>query len=87
MEITTGVWFGSLAMVLATIIGVVILWGGLRVGSVAVRADKDEAYKRLAEESVALQRRLLAAQDQTATALGELRERIAAVERMMREVA
>jgi len=87
MELTPGLWFGSLVLVLATIIGVVILRGGLMVGRAAVQAEKNDAYKRLAEESVALQRRLLAAEEATGAALAALRERVAAVEKLMREVA
>ncbi len=87
MDLTPGLWFGSLAMVLATIIAVVILRGGLLVGRAAVQSEKAEAYQRLAEEAVALQRRLAASEEATAAALAALRERMAAVEKLMREVA
>lgn len=82
-----GVWFGSLVLVLVTIITVVILWQGLKTGRTAIRNGYEDAYKKLAEKSAETQERLLAVQERTAATLDELKLRVTSLEKLLKEVA
>ncbi len=78
-----GMGFVLVILTLITIIAVVVITQALktaRAKSVSMaEIARDEAYRKLAEETVTLQRRI-------ADDLSDLRTRIAVMEKMMREV-
>ena len=80
-------WFWSLALIMATVIATVILWQGMRTGRAAIRSDRDSDYKRLADASLEVQQRTLRLQEDSAAAIADIKTRLEAVEKMMREVA
>jgi len=86
-ENPTGVWFGSLVLVLITIVVVVLLWQGMKTGRSAMRGSYDDAYRKLAERSVETEERLAAVQEKTAATLEDLNVRVTALEKLLREVA
>lgn len=67
-------------------IAAVIVWSVMRVGRASVEAGDERAYKRLAEEATATQQRIAAALAETAAGLGEVRDRMGRIEKLMREV-
>ena len=58
----------------------------MRVGRASVESEDNRAYQRLAEEVTATQQRISAALAETAENLGEIRARMGAIEKLMREV-
>lgn len=62
---------------------VVIIWQGAKVArtkmQIDARIDQDDAYRKLAEEAVRFQK-------QIAEDISDLRDRVAAIEKMLREV-
>ena len=47
---------------------------------------RDEAYRKLAEEAVSVQRKMVEEQQKMVNVLAEMKERINAMERMLREI-
>lgn len=78
-----GMGMGALFLTLVAILVVVAVWQGFRTWQINLqsKADvaRDEANRQLAEEAAALQRGI--AQD-----LSDLRDRVAAIEKILREV-
>ncbi len=81
-----GMWMWAFVLVLATIIVVVVLWQGMKTGRTAIRTENNGAYKKLAEEVLAAEQRLLGLQERTAAALDDIRVRMASVEKLLKEV-
>jgi hypothetical protein len=65
---------------------VVVLWRGMEVARTQITADKDHSYVRLAEDSVAFQRRSTESQEKIREALEEIRGRLTSLEKMLKEV-
>jgi type VI protein secretion system component VasK len=81
-----GMVLGAFVMTLITIVVVVVLWRGMEVARTKLSADKSSDYQRLAAQSVALQEEIATEQRKTREALEEIRSRLAAVEKLLREV-
>jgi hypothetical protein len=77
---------GALVLVLVTIITVVILWQGMKTGRTAIKAESTDAYRKLAENAVAAEQRLIAYQQNMAEAIDDIRLRLASLEKMLKEV-
>ena len=77
-------------MVLVAILLGIVIWQIFKTAqSRMLAADhiaRDEAYRRLAEQSAATQEQLAAQQQRIADDLAELRERVGAIETLLREV-
>ena len=77
---------GVFVLALITIVVVVVLWRGLEVARALVSASKDKAYLKLAEEASAFQSSAANEQVKTREALDDIRQRLAAIEKLLREV-
>jgi hypothetical protein len=64
----------------------VIVMSVMRVGRAGIEAEEKAAYQKLAGEVSATQQRISAALAETAENLGEIRARMGAIEKLMREV-
>jgi predicted transcriptional regulator len=66
-----------------TVVAVVVIWQGLKTARAKTQSTaeiaRDEAYRKLAEEAVSVQRKM-------ADDLSDLRARIISMEKMLREV-
>ena len=71
---------------LVTIIAVVVLWRGMEVARTSLEADKNVEYKKIAEASLAAQETLAAEQKGARAVLEDIRTRLTAVEKLLREV-
>jgi len=85
-----GMGFVLVILSLITIILVVIIWQALKTErsktlSKAMLA-RDEAYRKLAEETAAAQKKMLEDHRRMAEDLADMRQRIVSIEKMLREV-
>lgn len=81
-----GILLGAFVLVLITVVVVVLLWRGMEVARTQMASGKDADYKRLAEAAVAVEETLAAEQKATRAALEEVRTRLSAVEKLLRDV-
>ncbi len=81
-----GLLMGAFVLVLVTIVVVVVLWRGMEVARTQMSSNKDADYKKLAEAAVAVEETLVAEQKATRAALEEIRTRLSAVEKLLRDV-
>ena len=73
-------------IVAVTIVVVVILWQGMSVAKTQISADQLQKYQKLAEQATTAEQKSADAQEKTAAALEDMRTRLAAVEKLLREV-
>ncbi|MBL8080712.1 MAG: hypothetical protein JNM55_22260 [Anaerolineales bacterium] len=76
----------ALIIVAVTVIVVVILWQGMSVAKTQIHGDKIDQYQKLAEQSVESGQKSADAQQKTAEALEDIRTRLTAIEKVLREV-
>ena len=81
-----GMIMGAFVLTLITIIAVVVLWRGMEVARTQLTADKQADYKKLAEACAAFQEQANAEQAKIRKAVEEIRDRLGAVEKLLREV-
>lgn len=74
-----GMWFAFGLMLLFTIILVVVIWQLFATRRAHAVLARDEAYRKLAEQ-------VAESQQQTAKDLAELKERVASIEQVLKEV-
>lgn len=78
-----GMWFALAMSLMITVFIVVLIWQIFKYRQTKLMSQaeiaRDEAYHKLAEEAVAVQRKI--SED-----LADLRNRVEAIERMLREV-
>jgi len=78
-----GMWFALAMNLMITVVIVVLIWQIFKYRQTKLMSQaeiaRDEAYRKLAEEAVAVQRKI--SED-----LADLRNRVEAIERMLREV-
>lgn len=81
---------GAVGAVCVFTVVAVLIWQVFQTAQTSIRAKQagalDEAYRKLAEEVTASQQRTAAALAETAETLGELRARVGAIEKLLREV-
>jgi hypothetical protein len=91
------VWEGWGSVILAVSVAVaffvmltVVLWQVFRTWqarlAVEAAAAREEEYRALAEQSTTAQKRMASEQERLAADLGEIRNRIASIEKMLAEV-
>lgn len=77
-------------LVLLVPLAVVLAWQGLRLWQMRITSTaeiaRDEAYRKLAEEAVIVQQKMAEDQQKIVKDLSEMKERINAMEKMLREV-
>ena len=81
-----GILLGGFFLAMATIVIVVVLWRGMEVARTEISSSKDADYKKLAEAAVSVEETLAAEQKATRAALEEIRTRLTAVEKLLRDV-
>jgi hypothetical protein len=81
-----GMIMGAFVLSLITVVVVVVLWRGMEVARTQMTSNKEADFKKLAEASVASQQEIVAEQKKTRMTLDEIRDRLAAVEKLLREV-
>lgn len=81
-----GMLMGAFVLALITFVIVVVLWRGMEVARTQMASGKDADYKKLAEAAVAVEETLAAEQKATRAALEEIRTRLSAVEKLLRDV-
>ncbi|MCG0313403.1 MAG: hypothetical protein L5657_01920 [Calditerricola sp.] len=78
-----GMWFALAMNLMITVVIVVLIWQIFKYRQTKLMSQaeiaRDEAYRKLAEEAVAVQRKI-------SEELADLRNRVEAIERMLREV-
>ena len=81
---------GTLSALAVFAVVAVLIWQVFQTAQTSIRAKQsealNEAYRTLASEVTASQQRTAAALAETAEALGELRARVGAIEKLLREV-
>ena len=85
---TEEAWGLIFAWVLILLLGVVLLvvWQGFVTWRARASLARDDAYRKLAEQFAAEQRRAAEDQQKISEDLGDLRARVAAIEKLLREV-
>ena len=69
-----------------TIVVSVLIWQIFTTGRTGLSAKRENAYKRLAEESAEAQNRTASALEKAASELADLRQRTAELERLLKDV-
>jgi uncharacterized membrane protein YhiD involved in acid resistance len=82
----SGMILGAFVLALITVVVVVVLWRGMEVARTQIAADKDKAYLRLAEEATEFQRRVAEEQKKSSTSIEDIQQRLASIEKMLKEV-
>ena len=84
----TEVWgmiFALVLFALITFLIVVVVWQGFATWRARASVAREEAYRKLAEQSTAAQRRTAEEQQKISEDLGDLRAQIAAIEKLLRD--
>jgi len=84
----TEVWgmiFALVLFALITFLIVVVVWQGFATWRARASVAREEAYRKLAEQSSAAQRRTAEEQQKISEDLGDLRAQIAAIEKLLRD--
>jgi hypothetical protein len=71
---------------LVTIVLTVLIWQIFSTGRTGLSAKRENAYRKLAEDSLDAQNRVAAGLEQATAELSDLRQRTAELERMLKEV-
>jgi hypothetical protein len=79
-------WMGAIVATLVTIIAVVVLWRGMEVARTSLNADANLEFKTIAEASIAAQETLAAEQKSVRAVLEDIRSRLTAIEKLLRDV-
>jgi len=69
-----------------TVIIVVVLWQGMSVAKTEIGSKQTIKYEKLAEEATESNQKSAVAQEKTAEALEDIRTRLTAIEKLLREV-
>ncbi|WP_340644633.1 hypothetical protein [Phenylobacterium sp.] len=80
------VFFATIGMVLGTILGVFAMRYFAIVAQARAKITEDNAYRVIAEKAVAAQAETATALDTMSVTLADLRTRLAAVEKMLKDV-
>ena len=68
------------------VIVVVVLWQGMSVAKTEIGSKQTTHYEKLAEQAVAAEQKSADAQQKTAEALEDMRARLTAIEKLLRDV-
>jgi predicted Holliday junction resolvase-like endonuclease len=75
-----------LIIVAVTVVVVVVLWQGMSVAKTEIGGKQTTQYERLAEQAVNAEQKSADAQQKTAEAVEDIRARLAAIEKLLRDV-
>jgi D-arabinose 1-dehydrogenase-like Zn-dependent alcohol dehydrogenase len=85
-----GMGFVLIILALITILAAIIVSQALKTSRAKMasmaQVTRDEAYRKLAEEAVSAQQKMAEDQHQMALDIADMKERIAAIEKMLREI-
>jgi uncharacterized MAPEG superfamily protein len=81
-----GMFYPLTLFVLITVIVVVLLWQGMAIAKAKVSGEREEQYRKLAEQAATAEQKSADAQQKTAEALEDMRARLAAIEKLLSEV-
>lgn len=76
----------ALIIVAVTVVVVVILWQGMSVAKTEIGGKQTTHYEKLAEQAVNAEQKSADAQQKTAEAVEDIRARLAAIEKLLRDV-
>jgi predicted Holliday junction resolvase-like endonuclease len=76
----------ALIIVAVTVVVVVILWQGMSVAKTEIGGKQSTHYEKLAEQAVNAEQKSADAQQKTAEAVEDIRTRLAAIEKLLRDV-
>lgn len=81
-----GMAFTLVVLVLVTIVIVVVIWQSFVTRRARMSVEREEAYRRLAEQATAAEQKSADEQQKAARTLEEINHRLAAVEKILRDV-
>ncbi len=81
-----GMFYPIVLFILITTIIVVVIWQGASMAKARMSAAREEAYRKLAEQSIAADQKSIEIQQHTVESLEDIRVRLAAIEKMLRDV-
>jgi hypothetical protein len=81
-----GMFYPLLLFILITVIVVALLWQGFATYRARAILAREEAYRKLAEQASTAEQKAAQEQQKIAIALDDLRLRVAAIEKILREV-
>jgi uncharacterized MAPEG superfamily protein len=73
-------------IVAVSVIIVVLLWQGMSVAKTQMASDQTEQYRKLAEQATTAEQKAADEQQKIAEALDDMRTRLAAIEKLLRDV-
>jgi hypothetical protein len=73
-------------IVAVTVVLVVLLWQGMSVAKTEIGGKQITQYEKLAEQAVTAEQKSADAQQRTAEALEDMRARLTAIEKLLRDV-
>jgi hypothetical protein len=73
-------------IVAITVVVVVVLWQGMSVAKTEIGGKQTTHYEKLAEQAVTAEQKSAEAQQKTAEALEDMRARLTAIEKLLRDV-
>ncbi|MQA14038.1 MAG: hypothetical protein GEV09_07640 [Pseudonocardiaceae bacterium] len=82
----TGDIFALVLLGLITLVVVVVIWQVFSIARAKVSARREEAYQKLAEQATEAQRSIADDLSRATGELTEVRQRVAAMEKLLREV-
>ena len=80
-----GMIFALVMFALITVLIAVVVWQGFATWRARASVAREEAYRKLAEQSSAAQRRTAEEQQKISEDLGDLRAQVAAIEKLLRD--
>lgn len=81
-----GMAFGMGVLILGTIILTVFMWQMFVTYRARAALTRETEYKKLVGQATMAEKRSVAEQERTATELGEVKQRLANIERLLKEV-
>jgi uncharacterized protein YxeA len=73
-------------IVAVSVIIVVLLWQGMSVAKTQMVSDQTEQYRKLAEQATTAEQKAADEQQKISEALDDMRTRLAAIEKLLRDV-
>jgi hypothetical protein len=73
-------------IVAVSVIIVVLLWQGMSVAKTQMVSDQTEQYRKLAEQATTAEQKAADEQQKISEALEDMRTRLAAIEKLLRDV-
>ena len=81
-----GMFFTIALLVLITVVIVVVIWQSFVTKRARMSVEREEAYRKLAEQATAVQQKTAMAEEKITEGVEELRTRVATIEKLLRDV-